>query len=100
MIKRIKRHQRIRRKISGSASRPRVSIFRSLKHLYLQAIDDQKGQTIASASSLKNKDLAEELARQLKSKKIKQIVFDRAGYQYHGKIKKIAEDLRQAGLEF
>jgi len=101
MIKRNLRKKRIRAKISGIASRPRLNIFRSNKFLYLQAIDDEKGVTLASASTLKDKEkVAEVLAKKLQEKKIKKIVFDRAGFKYHGKIKKIAEDLRKKGLEF
>lgn len=78
-----------------------MAIFRSNKNLYLQAIDDQKGVTLASSSTIKNKEaLSTVLAEELKQKKIKKIVFDRGGYKYHGKVKKIAEDLRKAGLEF
>jgi len=101
MISREKRHQRIRAKISGTAERPRIVVFRSNKYLYLQAIDDQKQKTLASASTLKDKDeVAAKLAKALTDQKIKKVVFDRAGYQYHGQIKKIAEDLRKEGLEF
>ncbi len=76
-------------------------VYRSNKHLYLQAIDDEKGVTLASASDLKSKEnLAADIAGKLLAKKIKKIVFDRGGYQYHGKIKKIAEELRLEGLEF
>lgn len=97
---RLVRKKRI--KIKGSANCPRVAIFRSNKNLFLQAIDDEKNLTMASSSTLKQKEenLAAELAKELQEKKIKKVVFDRAGYQYHGKIKKIAEDLRKAGLEF
>lgn len=94
------RKKRIRAKISGTASLPRVSVFRSHKYLYLQAIDDKNQKTIAAGSTLKSKSPAEDLAAQLKIKKIKKIVFDRSGYQYHGQVKKIAESLRKAGLEF
>lgn len=94
------RHKRIRSKISGTGVRPRVLIFRSNKNLYLQAIDDAKGLTLASASTLKDKDIAATLGKKLLAKKIKKIVFDRAGYAYHGKIKIIADALRKAGLEF
>ena len=97
---RAKKHKRIRAKISGTQTRPRMVVFRSLKHLYLQAIDDAKRTTIAASSDLKVKNIAEDMAKKLLAKKIKKIVFDRAGYQYHGKVKKIAEDLRTAGLEF
>lgn len=101
MAERILRRKRIRAKIFGTVNRPRVVVFRSNKNLYLQAIDDQKSVTLASVSTLKDKEnLAENFVKLLKDKNIKEIVFDRAGYQYHGKIKKIAEDLRNLGLEF
>lgn len=101
MTNRLNRKRRIRAKISGNAGRPRVVVFRSNKNLYLEAIDDEKGITLAAASTLKNKeDLAITLVKQLQAKKIKKIVFDRGGYKYHGKVKSVAEDLRKAGLEF
>jgi len=100
-MNRAKRKARIRGKISGVSLRPRVVIFRSNKHLYLQAIDDTKGQTIASSSDLKeNINLAEDLAKKLLDKKIKKVVFDRGGYKYHGRVKQAAEALRKAGMEF
>ena len=100
-MNRAKRKARIRGKISGEALRPRVVIFRSNKHLYPQAIDDTKRQTIASTSDLKkNTNLAEDLAKKLLDKKIKKIVFDRGGYKYHGRTKEVAEALRKAGMEF
>jgi len=100
MIGRERRKLRVRSKIKGRAGSPRVTIFRSNRHIYLQAIDDQKKNTIASASDLKDKDLAQKLAKDLINKKIKKIVFDRSGYKYHGNIEKIADSLRKAGLEF
>jgi len=100
MKTREKRHKRIRAKISGTAARPRVVVFRSNRFLYLQAIDDKAGKTVAASSELKGKKPAEDLAKKLLNKKIEKIVFDRAGYKYHGKVKKIAEELRAAGLEF
>lgn len=101
MTNRLKRHKRIRAKIFGTAKRPRVAVFRSNKNLYLQAIDDEKKTTLASASTLKDKEeVAAKFAKALKNQKIQKVVFDRGGYQYHGKIKKIAEDLRKEGLEF
>ncbi len=109
MTNRINRKARIRAKISGTSARPRVVVFRSNKNFYLQAIDDVKKETLVSASTLKGekslddargRDIAEALAKKLQAKKIKKIVFDRGGYQYHGKIKQIAEELRKAGLEF
>jgi len=99
-ILRLKRRKRIRAKIIGTGVIPRVAVFRSNKNLYLQAIDDQKGVTLAFASTLKDKDPAGRLAQALLSKRIKKIVFDRGGYLYHGKVKQLAQDLRAAGLEF
>ncbi|MCL5407691.1 MAG: 50S ribosomal protein L18 [Patescibacteria group bacterium] len=95
------RKRRIRAKISGNATIPRVAIFRSSKYLYIQAIDDVKGQTLAAASTLKDKEeMIKNFVKILNEKKIKKIVFDRAGYRYHGKVKQVAEDLRKNGLEF
>ena len=94
------RKKRIRAKIFGTAECPRVVVFRSNRYLYLQAVDDTKGATMAAASELKDKNMAKSFAKKLKLKKIKKIVFDRAGYKYHGHVKKIAEELRQQGLEF
>jgi len=105
---------RIRRKVSGTAERPRLAVFRSLKHLYVQAIDDATGNTLASASSL-DKDLegdnkgsnaaaakavGELIARRMKEKGITRVVFDRGGYLYHGNIKALADAARENGLEF
>ena len=99
-MKRNIRKLRIRAKIFGTKTRPRVAVFRSNKHLYLQAIDDQNLKTIANASNLKSENMAKDLSKKLIELKITKIVFDRAGYQYHGKIKKLAEELRKEGLEF
>lgn len=99
-MKRNIRKLRIRAKIFGTKNRPRVAVFRSNKHLYLQAIDDQNLKTIANASNLKSENMAKDLSKKLIELKITKIVFDRAGYQYHGKIKKLAEELRKEGLEF
>lgn len=101
IITRESRKRRIRAKIFGTATVPRVVVFRSNKFLYLQAIDDQKGHTLAAASNLKDKEkMVKNFVVRLQEKKIKKIVFDRAGYQYHGRVKNIAEDLRKNGLEF
>jgi len=100
MISRKVRKLRIRAKISGTAKVPRVAVFRSNRHLYLQAIDDVNKNTIVASSDLKSKDLASELATKLRDKKIKKVVFDRGGFEYHGQIKNIADNLRKAGLEF
>lgn len=106
---------RIRRKISGTADRPRLSVFRSLNNMYAQLIDDVKGATLVEASSL-SKDLAEELknakgklvkskavgkllAKKAAEKGITTAVFDRSGYQYHGRIKAVAEGAREGGMK-
>jgi large subunit ribosomal protein L18 len=110
-----RRKLRIRRRMQGTAERPRMSVFRSLKHIYAQVVDDVKGATLAHASTLskdvkgpaggKNKSdcaklVGEAIAAQLKAKGIKKVVFDRNGYLYHGRIKALAEAARKAGLEF
>ena len=104
------RHRRVRAKIVGSLARPRLSLFRSNKHLYVQLIDDEKGRVLASASDVKTKsqkrgvELAKEIGRQIAQKaeeqKIKKIVFDRSGYKYHGQIKVLAEEMRAQGVTF
>lgn len=111
---RAKIHYRIRKKIQGTADRPRIAVFRSLKNISLQAIDDTKGHTIASISTLE-KDLRESLksknktetareigknfAERLKSKKISSVVYDRGGFRYHGRVQAVAEGLREAGIK-
>lgn len=109
-----KRHRRIRKKIHGTAERPRVSVYRSLKHIYVQLIDDETNSTLLSVSTLKKGskedkslnriDLAKELGVKLsaaaKEKKITRVVFDRSGYNYHGKIKVLADAAREGGLKF
>lgn len=107
-----RRHKRVRNKISGTAERPRLCVFRSNKNLYVQVIDDTTGNTLVSASTLdkeiktkhSNKEAAKELgaliAKKAQSKKIKQVVYDRGGYVYHGVVKELAESAREAGLEF
>jgi large subunit ribosomal protein L18 len=112
---RLKRRQRIRRKISGSAARPRLSVFRSTRHIYAQIIDDGQGQTLVAASTLsgelkdklsglKKADAAKEVGRLLaaraKEKGISQVVFDRNGFIYHGRVKAVADSCRENGLEF
>ena len=106
---------RIRKKIRGTAKRPRLSVFRSLRNIYLQLIDDDKGVTLAAASSLEKelrqqlktggnmeaaRLVAELMAERIKSKGINTLVFDRSGYKYHGLVKKVAETLREQGLTF
>ncbi len=112
---RARRHLRVRKKISGTAQRPRLNVFRSLKHMYAQIIDDERGITLVSASTLSpelreqfkaggNKEAAAAVgrlvARKALERGIKKVVFDRAGYIYHGRVKALAEAAREAGLEF
>jgi large subunit ribosomal protein L18 len=107
-------HRRIRAKISGTKKQPRLSVFRSNKHIFLQLIDDSSQKTLVSASDLKinpptggkrtktetAKEVGKELAKLAKAKKIKKVVFDRGGYKYHGRIKASAEGAREEGLNF
>ena len=104
-----KRHHSIRLHLAGSKSRPRLAVFRSLNHIYAQVIDDQKGETLVSASSIKMKTggnvaaakaIGKLVAERAKEKGIKSVVFDRGGYQYHGRVKALADAAREAGLEF
>jgi large subunit ribosomal protein L18 len=110
-----RRHERVRKRVSGADTRPRLCVFRSLKHIYAQLIDDGSGQTIASASTLdaeietdsadKNKRGKAELvgalvAKRAQAKGINQVVFDRGGYRYHGRVKALADAARKAGLRF
>ncbi len=108
--KRIRRHKRVRAKVIGSSNKPRLCVFRSNSHIYGQLIDDSTGSTIVAASDieLKKKDaktaLSKEvgilLAKKAIEKNISQIVFDRGGYKYHGRVKALAEGAREAGLRF
>ena len=93
------RKNRIRAKISGTKLRPRLSVFRSNKLLYVQLIDDKNGVTLASASGKDAKEIAKSLVAKAKLKKITRVVFDRSGYKYHGKIKLIAEEVRAQGIK-
>jgi large subunit ribosomal protein L18 len=110
-IIRLRVHKRIRSRVSGTGERPRLAVFRSVKHIYAQVIDDTKGHTVVAASSsekdLKNggnvtgaKEIGKLVAERAKDKGIKAVVFDRGGYQYHGRVKALAEAAREAGLEF
>ena len=96
IVGRERRKLRIRKKVVGSTERPRMSVFRSAKHIYAQVIDDVTGKTLAHASTL-SKDLKGTLD---KDKKIDRVVFDRNGYMYHGRVSALAEAAREAGLEF
>lgn len=111
-MERTRRHIRVRRKISGTAERPRLCIYRSNTNLYVQIIDDVAGNTLVAASTLdkeiktkhSNKEAAKELgtliAKKAKAKKIESVVFDRGGYIYHGVVKELAEAAREGGLKF
>jgi large subunit ribosomal protein L18 len=114
-VARERRHRRIRAKISGTAERPRLNIFRSLEHIYVQVIDDEAGRTLASASTV-DKNLQADMSGKTKKEQatlvgktvaeraqvagIKQVVFDRGGYLYHGRVKALADGAREGGLEF
>ncbi|HSR53837.1 MAG TPA: 50S ribosomal protein L18 [Acidobacteriota bacterium] len=102
-------HQRIRNRIAGDAERPRLCVFRSLKHTYVQVIDDERGHTLASTSTLDKergadiesaKELGKDIAEKLKKEGIETVVFDRAGYVYRGRVRALADAAREAGLKF
>jgi len=104
-------HARIREKMAGTAERPRLNVYRSLNHIYAQIIDDQKGETLLSASTLQlksktggnvaaAKEIGKAVAEKAVAKGIKKVVFDRGGYLYHGRVKALADAAREAGLEF
>ena len=109
-VSRIKRHEKIRRTLSGTKETPRLNVFRSNTAIYAQLIDDVKGVTIVSSSSkelkAKNNNLeaaaavGKDIAKKAKDAKIKTVVFDRGGYLYHGRVKALAEAARENGLEF
>ncbi|MDP2920486.1 MAG: 50S ribosomal protein L18 [Dehalococcoidia bacterium] len=114
-LARAKRHVRIRAKLSGTAERPRLCVFRSLNHVYAQVIDDVKGNTLVMASSI-DKDIKEQVdgkkkgevselvgtavAKRALEKGVTQVAFDRGGYRYHGRVKALGEAARKAGLKF
>ncbi|MFN0107621.1 MAG: 50S ribosomal protein L18 [Blastocatellia bacterium] len=106
-------HSRIRKKVKGTTERPRLAVFRSLNHIYAQVIDDVKGETLCSASSVEKnagvsgggnidaaKSIGKLIAERAKEKGINSVVFDRGGYIYHGRVKSLAEAAREAGLQF
>ena len=109
---RLKRHKRVRGKISGTPERPRLNVFRSEKHIYAQIIDDVNGVTLCSASSVEKafegsgsnkegaKKVGKAVAERAKAKGINVVVFDRGGYVYHGRVQELAEGAREGGLEF
>ena len=106
-------HERLRNRLTGSTERPRLNVYRSLNHIYVQVIDDSEGKTIVAASTAGKKsgkksggnvasakEIGKTIAERAKEKGIKKVVFDRGGYLYHGRIKALAEAAREAGLEF
>jgi large subunit ribosomal protein L18 len=110
-----RRHIRVRKKLAGTSTRPRLNVFRSLNQIYAQVIDDSTGQTIVSVSTLDStvktkvkkqtktdqaKLVGEEIAQRAKKAGIKAVIFDRGGYKYHGRVKALADAAREAGLEF
>jgi large subunit ribosomal protein L18 len=113
--KRKHRHQRVRKKVRGSKDIPRLNVYRSLQQLYVQVVDDYEGQTLVSVSTLEPKlqkeleglskteqakKVGEEVAKRATSNGIEQVVFDRGGYRYHGRVKALAEAAREGGLKF
>ncbi len=112
MNKRLARKKRIRKKIFGVKNKPRISVFRSNKHIYAQAIDDESGTTLVSSCDIKLPKIGKkttkltkayevglELSKKLKELKIEKAVFDRSGYKFHGRVKKIAQGLRDGGIK-
>ena len=108
-----KRHERIRLRLAGSAGRPRLAVFRSLNHIYAQVIDDSAGTTLAAASSLESalrgskqskveeaKVVGRLIAERARTAGVEQVIFDRAGFRYHGRVKTLADAAREAGLDF
>ena len=106
-------HTRIRRKVKGTEARPRLAVFRSVANIYAQLIDDRKGSTLVAASSIEKaaglktggnlagaKAIGKLIAERAQAKGVKQVVFDRGGYLYHGRVKALADAAREAGLEF
>ena len=111
--RRYRRHLRVRKRVSGTAERPRLVVFRSLKHIYAQLVDDDQGQVLLGVSDssegismdgqgkvARGKAAGKLLADRAKSKGITKVVFDRAGYRYHGRVRAVAEGAREGGLEF
>jgi large subunit ribosomal protein L18 len=114
-VRRARRQRRVRAKVKGTAERPRLNVFRSARHIFAQIIDDAKGHTLVAASTL-DKDIRAQAATLIKTaeskaggkllaqralvKGLKQVVFDRGGYQYHGRVKALADGAREGGLEF
>jgi large subunit ribosomal protein L18 len=113
--RRVMRHARVRRKVKGTSERPRLAVFRSLNHVYAQVIDDSQGVTLAAASTLDSelrgqrdgkvkaetsKGVGQLIARRAKERGVSEVVFDRGGYKYHGRVKALADAAREGGLVF
>jgi large subunit ribosomal protein L18 len=109
---RVRRHRRVRKKVAGTAQRPRLAVFRSNKHIYVQAIDDLGGRTIVSASTVETdarggttatiaaaKEVGKRVGERAKAAGITSVVFDRGGFKYHGRVAAVADGAREAGLE-
>ena len=109
-VNRLKRHKRVRVRVNGTSERPRLSVYRSLNHLYVQVIDDAGGRTLAAASTVELKSkgngvdeaarVGKAIAAKAKAAGVSTVVFDRGGFLYHGRIKALADAAREAGLEF
>jgi large subunit ribosomal protein L18 len=114
-VGRLRRHKRVRRHVAGTQERPRLNVFRSLNHIYAQVIDDGEGHTLVSASTVdpevrkqlkgltktdQARVVGKVLAERALGQGIKQVVFDRGGYKYHGRVKALADAVRESGLEF
>jgi large subunit ribosomal protein L18 len=113
-LTRLRVHDRIRKKIAGQAERPRLSVYRSLNHIYAQIIDDASGTTLVAASTVEGakagkttggnvasaKEVGRRVAERAREKGIRKVVFDRGGYLYHGRVKALADAAREAGLQF
>ncbi len=111
---RLRRHRRVRLKVSGTTQQPRLSVFRSLSHIYAQVIDDLSGHTLAAASDLESalktgngtkksetaKAVGKAIAERAKAAGVQRVVFDRGGFRYHGRVKALADAAREGGLEF
>jgi len=116
LLGRKRRHMRVRRRVSGTSERPRLAVYRSLKNIYVQVINDLAGRTVVAASTLTpelktqlgtrtgnvaaSKALGQLIAKRAQEKGIKKVCFDRAGYKYHGRVKALADAAREGGLEF
>jgi large subunit ribosomal protein L18 len=112
---RIARHKRVRKKLSGTSERPRMTVFRSARHIYVQIVDDMSSVTLASASTMSKdfresglrggnkeaaKKIGEEIAKKARDKQIEAVLFDRGGYKFHGRVKTLADAAKEAGLKF